>query len=150
MRVQKSGLSSRLHQFAVKVLNARGVEAFRSYPITYSPDRQEVRILRARITKPDGSVVESYGESDRNINEPWTGMYYDARAKMLSFPALAVGDVLELQYRVEDTAQENLLSDYWGDVESVQGTYPKVRYQFLVDMPKERPALLEREASCPA
>ena len=139
VRVQKSGLSGRLHQFAVKVLNARGVEAFRSYPITYSPDRQEVRVLRARITKADGSVVDSYGESDRNMNEPWTGMYYDSRAKMLSFPALAVGDVLELQYRVDDTAQENLLSDYWGDVESVQSTYPKVRYQFLVEMPKERP-----------
>ncbi len=139
VRVQKSGLSSRLHQFAVKVLNARGVEAFRSHPITYSPDRQEVKMLRARITKADGSVVEGYGESDRNINEPWTGMYYDARAKVLSFPALAAGDVLELQYRVDDTAQENLLSDYWGDVESVQGVYPKVRYQFLVDMPKERP-----------
>ncbi|MFL5355520.1 DUF3857 domain-containing protein [Archangium sp.] len=139
VRVQKSGLSGRLHQFAVKVLNARGVDAFRSYPITYSPDRQEVRILRARITKEDGSVVDSYGESDRNINEPWTGMYYDARAKMLSFPNLAAGDVLELQYRVDDTAQDNLLSDYWGDVESVQGVYPKVHYQFLVDMPKERP-----------
>jgi tetratricopeptide (TPR) repeat protein/transglutaminase-like putative cysteine protease len=139
VRVQKSGLSSRLHQFAVKVLNARGVDAFRSHPVTYSPDRQEVQILRARITKPDGSVVDSYGESDRNINEPWTGMYYDARAKMLSFPALAVGDVLELQYRVDDTAQDNLLSDYWGDVESVQGVYPKVAYQFLVEMPKERP-----------
>jgi tetratricopeptide (TPR) repeat protein len=139
VRVQKSGLSGRLQQFAVKVLNARGVDAFRTYPITYSPDRQEVRILRARITKPDGSVVDSYGESDRNMNEPWTGMYYDSRAKVLSFPALAAGDVLELQYRLDDTAQENLLSDYWGDVESVQGTYPKVRYQFLVDMPRERP-----------
>ncbi|HYO53778.1 DUF3857 domain-containing protein [Archangium sp.] len=139
VRVQKSGLSGRLHQFAVKVLNTRGVDAFRSYPVTYSPDRQEVRILRARITKPDGSVVDSYGESDRNINEPWTGMYYDARAKVLSFPALAAGDVLELQYRVDDTAQENLLSDYWGDVENVQGVYPKVHYQFLVEMPRERP-----------
>lgn len=139
VRVQKSGLAGRLHQFAVKVLNARGVDAFRSYPVTYSPDRQEVRILRARITKPDGSVVDSYGESERNINEPWTGMYYDARAKMLSFPALAAGDVLELQYRVDDTAQDNLLSDYWGDVESVQGVYPKVSYQFLVEMPGERP-----------
>ncbi|MFP2928538.1 DUF3857 domain-containing protein, partial [Pyxidicoccus sp. 3LG] len=139
VRVQKSGLSSRLHQQVVKVLNARGVDAFRMLPITYSPDRQEVRILKARVVKADGSVVESYGENDRNINEPWTGMYYDARAKVLSFPSLAAGDTLELTYRLDDTAQENLLSDYWGDVESVQGVYPKVRFQYLVDMPKERP-----------
>jgi len=139
VRVQKSGLSSRLHQMVVKVLNARGVDAFRTMPVTYSPDRQEVRILKARVVKADGSVVESYGENDRNINEPWTGMYYDARAKVLSFPSLAAGDTLELTYRLDDTAQENLLSDYWGDVESVQGVYPKVRFQYLVDMPKERP-----------
>ncbi len=138
-RVQKSGLSSTLQQIAVKVLNARGVDAFRSWPIQYSPDRQEVRVLRARITKADGSVVDSYGENDRNINEPWTGMYYDSRSKVLSFPALAVGDVLELVYRLDDTAQENLLSDYWGAVDSVQGSYPKMRYLYLVDMPKERP-----------
>ncbi|WP_163866408.1 DUF3857 domain-containing protein [Myxococcus eversor] len=139
VHVQKSGLSSRLTQMVVKVQNARGVDAFRTLPITYSPDRQEVRILRARVTKTDGSVVESYGENDRNINEPWTGMYYDARAKVLSFPSLAAGDTLEVTYRLDDTAQENLLSDYWGDVESVQGVYPKLRFQYLVEMPKERP-----------
>ncbi|NTX05133.1 DUF3857 domain-containing protein [Myxococcus sp. CA040A] len=139
VHVQKSGLSSRLMQMVVKVQNARGVDAFRTMPITYSPDRQEVRVLRARVTKTDGSVVESYGENDRNINEPWTGMYYDARAKVLSFPSLAAGDTLEVTYRLDDTAQENLLSDYWGDVESVQGVYPKLRFQYLVEMPKERP-----------
>ncbi len=138
VRVQPTGLSSRFHQLAVKVFSQRGVEAFRSFPITYSPDRQEVRVLKARVRKPDGSVVDSYGENDRNINEPWTGMYYDARAKVLSFPALEKGDVLELQYRLEDTARENLLSDYWGEVESVQSTSPKLRYQFLVDMPSSR------------
>ncbi|WP_338870111.1 DUF3857 domain-containing protein [Myxococcus stipitatus] len=139
VHVQKSGLSSRMTQMVVKVQNARGVDAFRTLPITYSPDRQEVRVLRARVTKADGSVVESYGENDRNINEPWTGMYYDARAKVLSFPSLAAGDTLEVTYRLDDTAQENLLSDYWGDVESVQGVYPKLRFQYLVEMPKERP-----------
>ncbi len=139
VRVQTSGLSSRFHQLAVKVLNGRGVDAFRQWPITYSPDRQEVRVLKARITKPDGSIVDSYGDSDQHMNEPWTGMYYDARARVLSFPALGVGDTLELQWRVEDTALENLLSDYFGDVDSVQGGYPKKRYRYVVEMPKERP-----------
>ncbi|MGQ0507692.1 MAG: DUF3857 domain-containing protein, partial [Myxococcaceae bacterium] len=69
----------------------------------------------------------------------WTGMYYDERAKVLSFPGLAPGDVLEVQYRIDDTAQENLLSDYWGEVEHVQTIAPKLRYQFLVDMPANRP-----------
>ncbi len=149
VRVQTSGLSSRFHQLAVKVLNDRGVESFRQWPITYSPDRQEVRVLKARITKPDGSVVDSYGDNDQHMNEPWTGMYYDARARVLSFPALSVGDVLEVQWRVEDTALENLLSDYFGDVDSVQAGYPKKRYRFIVEMPEKR-ALYWNKASLPA
>ena len=139
VRVQPSGLSSRFQQLVVKVLTQRGVETYRQMPITWSPDRQEVRVLKARITKPDGSVVDSFGEEERNINEPWTGMYYDARARLLSFPALAPGDVLELQWRLEDTSVENLLSDYWGDVDALQGTYTKKHYRYVVDMPKTRP-----------
>jgi tetratricopeptide (TPR) repeat protein/transglutaminase-like putative cysteine protease len=139
VRVQKNGLQSRVHQMVIKMMNQRGVDTFRTWPLSWSPDRQELRVLRARVIKPDGSVVESYGETERHMNEPWTGMYYDARAKMLNFPALAPGDVLELVHQVDDTALENLLSDYYGDVEHVLNIYPKVHYQFLVDMPKERP-----------
>jgi tetratricopeptide (TPR) repeat protein/transglutaminase-like putative cysteine protease len=138
VRVQQSGLSSRFHQMAVKVFTRRGADAFRSFPITYSPSREEVRILRARITKPDGSLVESFGDTNRSLNEPWSGMYYDAQAKMLSFPGLAPGDLLEIQYRLEDTASDNLLSDYWGDLAYVQGITPKLRWQFVVDMPAGR------------
>ena len=138
VRVQQSGLSSRFHQLAVKVYTRRGADAFRSFPITYSPSREEVRILRARITKPDGSLVESFGDTNRSLNEPWSGMYYDAQAKVLTFPGLAPGDVLELQYRVEDTASDNLLSDYWGDLSYVQGVTPKLRWEYLVDMPAGR------------
>lgn len=139
VRVQPSGLSSRFQQVVVKVLTQRGVEAFRALPITWSPDRQEVRVLKARITKPDGSVVDSFGDEERNINEPWTGMYYDARARILSFPALSVGDVLEVQWRTDDTSVENLLSDYWGDVDALQGLHTKLHYRYVVEMPKARP-----------
>lgn len=149
VRVQTSGLSSRFSQLVVKVLTDRGVEAFRQLPISFSPDRQEVRILKARVTKPDKSVVESFGDSEQAMNEPWTGMYYDARARLLSFPALAPGDVLEVQWRVEDTASDNLLSDYWGDVDLVQTHVPKLHYRYVVDMPKERP-LFWNKATLPA
>lgn len=149
VKVQASGLSSRFQQLAVKVFNQRGVEAFRQLPITWSPDRQEVRVLKARVTKPDGSIVDSFGDGERNINEPWTGMYYDARARVLTFPALAPGDVLELQWRLDDTSLENLLSDYWGDVDAVQATVPKLRYRYVVDMPSTRP-LAWNAATLPA
>ena len=148
-RILPSGQASRFQQVVVKVYTQRGVDAFRNYSLTYAPDRQEVRVLRARITKPDGSVVDSYGDADRSVNESWSKMYYDTRAKMLAFPALAPGDVLELHLRRDDTAQENLLSDYWGDVDSVQAIVPKVRNQYLVDMPAGRPLYWNRSSLPP-
>ncbi|MFN0063614.1 MAG: DUF3857 domain-containing protein [Myxococcaceae bacterium] len=139
VRVQSSGLASRLTQRVVRVQTQRGVDAFRSLPLTYAPNRQEIRILKARITKPDGSIVDGHSETERNINEPWTGLYYDARARQLSFPSLDIGDVLELQYRLEDTANENLLADSFGDFEFVQGPATKVRWRYVVEMPSHRP-----------
>lgn len=139
VRVQPSGVASRSFQLVVKVLAQRGVERYRQLPLTWAPDRQEVRVLKARITKPDGSVVDSFGEEDRHINEPWTGMYYDTRARILLFPALAPGDVLEVQWRLDDVSVENLLSNYWGDVDAVRGMHPKLRYRYVVEMPSSRP-----------
>ena len=106
-------------------------------PITWTPDRQEVRVVKARITKPDGSIVESYAEQDHAV-EPWAGMYFDTRSRSITFPALAPGDVLEVQWRLDDTAIDNLLSDYWGDVDAVQSTFVKKHYRFVVDMPSAR------------
>jgi len=138
--VHPGGQSSRTEQLAVKVYTQRGADAFRTVHLaTYAPGRQEVRVIRARITRPDGSVVDSFGDTDRSVNEPWSGMFYDVRARILSFPTLAPGDVLEVQFQVEDTAEENLLSDYWGDLVPVQGGTPKLRWQYVVEMPPGRP-----------
>ncbi|MEW5742883.1 MAG: DUF3857 domain-containing protein [Myxococcota bacterium] len=139
VKVQPSGVAARFAQLVVKVHTQRGVEAYRQLPLTWSPDRQDLRVLKTRVLKPDGSVVDSFSEQDRNINEPWTGMYYDTRARILTFPALAPGDVLEVQWRLEDVAVDNLLSDYWGDVDAVRGMSPKLRYRYVVEMPKTRP-----------
>ncbi|HEY1088238.1 MAG TPA: transglutaminase domain-containing protein, partial [Archangium sp.] len=47
--------------------------------------------------------------------------------------------------RLEDTSVENLLSDYWGDVDSLQGLYVKSHYRYVVDMPKTRPLSWNKE-----
>ena len=51
----------------------------------------------------------------------------------------------ELQWRIEDTAVDNLLSDYWGDVDMVQGTNRKLHYRYVVDMPRTRPLSWNKE-----
>jgi cellulose synthase operon protein C len=139
VKVQPSGLASRFTQVVVKLYSQRGVDGHRQFPVTFAPERQELTIVKARILKPDGSVLESFGSEEYNRNEPWSGTYYDSRDRVTSFQQAAVGDVIELQYRLEDTAIENLLSDYWGDLQVVQGLFEKSHFRYRVEMPEGRP-----------
>lgn len=137
-RVLPSGLSATYHQLVVKVLTARGADAFRRRSVSWDPERQEVKIERARVVRPDGSVVDDHDESEHSTSEPWYRLYYDTRAKRISFPSLAPGDVVELAWRIEDVARENLLSDYFGDVTFVDEETRKLRFERVVLMPEGR------------
>ena len=137
-RVLASGLSATFSQTVVKVLTPRGADAFRRQGLSWSPDRQEVKVERARVWKPDGSAVDAHEESERSASEPWYRLYYDTRARTLSFPALAPGDVLEVAWRVEDVAGENLLSDYFGDLTFLEEGTRKARTDWVLLVPASR------------
>ncbi|HEX9242851.1 MAG TPA: DUF3857 domain-containing protein [Anaeromyxobacter sp.] len=137
-RVQPNGLSASYEQVLVKVLTQRGADAFRRRSVAWDPDRQEVKIERARIHRPDGTVIDAHDESEQSASEPWYRLYYDTRARSLSFPALAAGDVLEIAWRTEDVAKENLLSDYYGDVSRVDDATRKLRWDRVLLLPEGR------------
>lgn len=120
-KVFPNGLSSRTHQVILRALTPRGVDAARVQSVQYSPDRQVVKIERARIFKPDGAVLESKSEGERNLSEPWYGLYYDLRARVVAFPQLEAGDVVELVTRTDDSGS-NFFADYFGDFAYLQST----------------------------
>src|SRR5438132_1506631 len=121
VKVFANGLSSRTRQLVLRANSARGVDSARAQSVQYSPDQQVVKVERARIFKKDGTVLESKSEGERNLSEPWYGLYYDLRARVVSFPQLEPGDVLELVTRTDDAAS-NFFADYFGDFAYLQGT----------------------------
>ncbi|WP_248341749.1 DUF3857 domain-containing protein [Anaeromyxobacter paludicola] len=137
-RVYPSGLSSTYHQVVVKVLTRRGAEALRRHAIGFAPERQEVKVDRVRVVKPDGSAVETWQESERSASEPWYRLYYDTRTRTVTLPALEPGDLVELGWRLDDVAGENLLSDYFGDLVYLQDGYPKLRSEYVLLVPSAR------------
>lgn len=137
-RVFPSGLASRYTQLVVQVRTDRGADAWRTWSASYSPDRQELRIDRARVLKPDGTWVEAFQESDRSASEPWYRLYYDERLRQLSFPALARGDVLEIAVRTDDVAAENLLADSFGELVFLSNGTPKRRMDYVLLVPVGR------------
>lgn len=139
VKVYPSGLSSRVHQLVVKVLTDRGAERLRNHVFAYTPGRQELRVERARVTRPDGTVLESAQESDRSASEPWYRLYYDVRTRVAGFPQLQRGDLLELTIRTDDVAGENLLSDYFGDLVFLGGRTRRLLWEYVLLMPPGRP-----------
>jgi tetratricopeptide (TPR) repeat protein/transglutaminase-like putative cysteine protease len=137
-RVFRSGLSSTFVQVVLRAATQRGADELRRQSIGYDPSRQEVRVIRARVIRPDGGTVETYEERERSASEPWYRLYYDTRVRVLSFPALAPGDALEVAWRVDDVAGENLLSDYFGDLTPVEGEHRKASLEYVVLVPGER------------
>ena len=120
-KVFANGLSSRTHQIVLRALSPRGVDAARVQSVQYSPDRQVVKIERARIFKKDGSILESKSDGERNLSEPWYGLYYDVRARIVAFPQLEAGDVVEVVTRTDDSGS-NFFADYFGDFAYLQST----------------------------
>ncbi len=124
-RVFANGLASRTRQTIVRVLTARGVDAARSQGVQYSPDRQVVKVERARVLRKDGTVLESKSEGERNLSEPWYGLYYDVRSRNVYFPQLEPGDAIELITRTDDAGSANFFADYFGDFTYLQSTWKK-------------------------
>ena len=136
-KVFANGLSSRTRQLVLRPLTARGVDQARTQSVQYSPDRQMVKVERARIFRKDGSVLESRSEGERNLSEPWYGLYYDVRARVISFAQLEPGDTVELITRTDDSGS-NFFADYFGDFSYLQGTQTKRLAEYVLLGPAGR------------
>jgi transglutaminase-like putative cysteine protease len=100
------------------------------------------------VLKPDGAAVETWQESERSQSEPWYRLYYDTRVRTLSFPALSAGDVLEVAYRTDDVASDNLLSDYFGDLTFLADRTRTLRLDYALLVPEGR-AIHSNEPALP-
>jgi len=136
-RVFENGLSSAYYQRMVRILDESGIKRFNSFWIGYSPSRQNLKVLKARVFKPDGSIVERVNISDDSLSQDYR-IYYDTSATRIYFPDLEKGDVVEVSWKLDDTAQDNLFADYFGKLYIFQGAVPVREQIFSVIMPKSR------------
>ena len=56
----------------------------------------------------------------------------------MHFPRLYPGDVVEVQYRVEDVAYRNAFADYFGEVNTMQAQEPVAHAEYVLITPKSR------------
>jgi transglutaminase-like putative cysteine protease/tetratricopeptide (TPR) repeat protein len=159
VRVHKNGLSRTFAQRVVHVLTERGAEENKEFAVHYTPGREEVDIRQARVfrrgARGELNVLEATDRSDEDLSEPWYGLYYDNRAEVVRFEGLRPGDVVEIQYLVDDVGSDNQMADYFGDLQFIGETIPKRRWDYTLIAPVSRPiyanvprlARLERQES---
>src|SRR5207247_2355575 len=75
-RVHPNGLSETYQQRVVEILDERGAREEGSEEVRYTPDTQSVEVRAARVYKRSGEVVEASAGSERDVSEPWYGLYY--------------------------------------------------------------------------
>ncbi|HVZ74644.1 MAG TPA: DUF3857 domain-containing protein, partial [Polyangia bacterium] len=143
VRVHVNGLSQTFAQRLVLVRTQHGAEDNKSFYVRYTPGEQEVEIRQARIYRrgPNGAldVIEATDRDDQDLSEPWYGLYYDNRAEVVRFEGLRAGDVLEVQYVVDDVSARNQMADYFGDFQMIAESIPKRRWDYTLIAPASRP-----------
>ncbi|MFK7984979.1 MAG: DUF3857 domain-containing protein [Sandaracinaceae bacterium] len=135
--VFESGLGSAFRQVAVQIHDTEGARQWRTFPIQYDPDVQRVDIRQARVFR-DGEQLSAARTYERPLGEPWYRIFYDTRARIVVFPDLEPGDVIELRYRIDDVAPRNLFDDYYGDVTFFQRSVPLAQVDYVLITPESR------------
>jgi tetratricopeptide (TPR) repeat protein len=134
-----NGLASRFRQVVYQPLTDSAAALGREYEFAFETDSEVVQVRAARVYRKDGSVDEAVESgAGAMADDPSVSMYTSARAYYVRFPRLEPGDVVELQYRIEDVAPRNSFADYFGEVVYLQGSEPIARAEYVLVTPKSR------------
>ncbi|HEY8089702.1 MAG TPA: DUF3857 domain-containing protein, partial [Polyangiaceae bacterium] len=134
-----NGLASRFHQVVYQPLTEAAAAASREYEFVYETDSEAVQVRAARVYRKDGAIDEAIESgAGAMADDPSMAMYTSARSYYVHFPRLEPGDVVELQYRVEDVAQRNAFADYFGEIVYMQNAEPVGRSEYVLITPRSR------------
>ncbi|MFT6628044.1 MAG: transglutaminase-like putative cysteine protease/tetratricopeptide (TPR) repeat protein [Flavobacteriales bacterium] len=138
IRVRPGGLSETWVQMAWAINSRSGAESLRSLPLSYTPDSEQVRVLGVTVVKANGQRLESYDSADYGPPSGPAAMYFDVHTRQLTFNQLEPGDVLIVEYTIEDVTSRNIFDDYFGIVLPLQSRWPTAFTRFVIQRPAER------------
>ncbi|MHC4201902.1 MAG: DUF3857 domain-containing protein, partial [Planctomycetota bacterium] len=132
-RVHLDGTRSRTVHRIVQVRNSRGIEEFGAQYVFFYPDEQVVKVRTARVYRSDGSVEDAPTGDERALSTGYAGR----SARAMRLPPLRVGDIVEIEYRVDDTSQ-SFFGKYFGNIFLFQGSRPRMVSKYVLIVPKGR------------
>ncbi|MEM1414432.1 MAG: DUF3857 domain-containing protein [Myxococcota bacterium] len=136
--VYATGLTHRFRQYVFQVHDEEGAREARVYGIPFEPGTEWVDVRSVKTYRPDGTVLDNYESFDRNIGQAAYRVYYDMRQRVLRFPELEPGDVVEVRYRVDDVSRRNAFGDYFGALSMLQRGVPVRHLENVIVAPVAR------------
>ena len=134
-----NGLAHRFRQVVYQPLTEAAAAESREYEFTYENDSEAVQLRAARVYRKDGQVEDAIESgAGAMADDPAVAMYTSARSYYVRFGRLEPGDVVELQYRVEDVAPRNEFADYFGEIVYMQSPEPIAVSDYVLMTPKSR------------
>jgi cellulose synthase operon protein C len=116
VRFLPSQLTERRVQRAWLVRDADRASEFAAQQLPYVAERQRLRVLAARILRADGSEIAARQADTPRLADPEFNLYYDTRLRVLRFPKLEDGDLIEVSYVLSETAEANETGAYEGGI----------------------------------
>ncbi len=141
-----NGLSSKFTQVVFQPLTDSAAQADRMYGFAFESDTQTVQLRAVHVYRKNGEIDDSFDTGTGGANDPSMATYTSASSYRVRFARLGPGDVVELQYRVEDVAERNAFADYFGDVEYLQSNEPVALSKYVLITPKARTLYFNKPA----
>jgi len=116
VRFLPSQLTETLAQQVFLITDADRADEFLTHTLPHVPERQRLRVLEARILRRDGTQVNARQSDTPRLAEPEINLYYDSRLRVLRFPELEDGDLVELAWVLSETAEFNDTGPYKGGI----------------------------------
>ncbi len=120
-------------------------EERRAAGIHYSPSSESLKVLHARIWKPNGTVVEAQEAGETQVADGSAAMYYDMRSRQLRFVGLEKGDVEELDYTLSPTLRENPYPGYFGELVTLASRTPTQLRRYVLVLPSSQKIFTHEE-----
>lgn len=139
-RVYRDGTSRRTVHLVNRVMNTAGIRQAGYEAVYYVPSREEVVIHTARVITKSGQEIfarEPQVRSALDMSGVGSGIYSDYNVMVIAFNGVDRDSVLELKYEVREN-EENLYSDYFGDINFFGSYDPTLLSEYTLIFPKER------------
>ncbi|HTW92433.1 MAG TPA: DUF3857 and transglutaminase domain-containing protein [bacterium] len=135
--VDKNNSTTLDRYLVVKIFEDRGRDEFGEITQKFNKDGQTVEVLEACTHRPDGSIVKPEARAISDVSAPEVAdamAYTNAMLKVISFPALEPGAVIEYHVRVKP--KKSTKEDGFSGTVMFGASNPILKRAFTLVVPK--------------